>query len=77
MLILDAFRCLKSDRTKATLRRENIDVAMIPGGMMSLLQPLDVSINKPFKDRLRQRWADWMMQGEKSYTKTGKMQTIF
>lgn len=29
------------------------DVLFIPAGLTSLLQPVDVSINKPFKDRIR------------------------
>ena len=46
---------------------------MIPGGMTSVLQPLDVGVNKPFKDGLRRCWSDWMITGEKSFTKGGRM----
>ena len=49
---------------------------MIPGRMTSLLQPLDVSVNKPFKDGLRRCWVDWMIEGEKSYAKGGLMQKV-
>ncbi|CAI9734170.1 transposable element with KRAB [Octopus vulgaris] len=42
----------KSEETKAKICRLNIDVAMIPGGTTSLLQPFDVAINELFKDRL-------------------------
>ena len=38
-----------------------------------MLQPLDVSLNKPFKDKLRQQWSEWMVGGKKSYTKGGNM----
>jgi len=48
---------------------------MIPGRMTSLLQPLDVSVNKPFKDGLRRCWVDWMMEGE-TYTKGGQMRKV-
>ena len=37
------------------------------------LQPLDVSPNKPFKDRLRERWNNWMIEGQKSFTPAGNM----
>ena len=42
---------------------------MIP----SYPQPLDVGVNKPFKDQLRQRWNKWMLDGEHSFTPAGRM----
>lgn len=27
------------------------------------LQPLDIGVNKPFKDRLRRKWNNWMEIG--------------
>jgi hypothetical protein len=53
MLVLDAFRGHLSEELKVTLERKNCDLVVIPGGMNSQLQPLDVSVNKPFKDYLR------------------------
>lgn len=61
------------DSVKAKLRQKNTDVAVIPGGLTSVVQPLDVCLNKPFKDKLRQKWTDWMIEGEKTYTKGGIM----
>ena len=40
--------------------------------MTSILQPLDVCVNKPFKNQLHHLWATWMMDGEKTFTKTGR-----
>ena len=34
--------------------------AVIPGGLTSTLQPLDVCLSKPFKDCVRTAWIDWM-----------------
>ena len=40
-----------------------------------MVQPLDVSINKPFKDMMRKEWNEWMIGGEKTYTKGGSMRS--
>lgn len=37
-----------------------------------MLQPLDVSINKPMKAAMRQKWSHWMATGEKSFTAGGR-----
>ena len=46
MLVLDVFSYHKTDNTKALLCRTNTDLVIIPGGMTSLLQPLDVSVHQ-------------------------------
>ena len=44
-------------------------MAVIPGVLIRFLQPLDVSINKPFKDLVRHFWNQWMLNGDKTFTK--------
>lgn len=56
LLVYDAFEAHVTDTVKAAFKRENTDLAVIPGGLTSILQPLDVSLNKPFKDGVRKRW---------------------
>jgi hypothetical protein len=50
MLVLDAFHGHLSEEIKVKLERKDWDLVVIPSGMMSQLQPLHVSINKPSKD---------------------------
>ena len=76
MLILDVFSCHETDDTKMLLCQTNTDLAIIPGGMTLLLQPLDVYINKLFNDGLRRCWSDWIMSGEKTYSKSGRMKKV-
>jgi len=57
---------------KAAFKQENTDLAVIPGGLTSLLQPLDVSLNKPFKDGVRKKWMQWMADGIHEFTATGR-----
>jgi hypothetical protein len=50
------------DDTKRILKKMKTDLAVIPGGLMSALQVLDVSVNKPFKD-VRKLCTQWMAEG--------------
>jgi hypothetical protein len=46
---------------------------LFPAGFTYCLQPLDVSINKPFKDALRWKWKIWDNDStiQKSFIKCG------
>ena len=44
---------------------------LIPGGMTSLIQPPDVSLNKSFKDRTRKLCNDWMVSDDIQLIKSG------
>ena len=37
------------------------------------LQPQGVSLNKPFKDDVRKLWTEWMLHGDKLFTKRCSM----
>lgn len=72
LLVYDAFEAHVTDRVKALFKRERTDLAVIPGGLTSILQPLDVSLNKPFKDGVRRQWMQWMAEGIHELTATGR-----
>ena len=69
LLMWDQFRAHKTEKVKEKLKALKTTQAMIPGGLTSVLQPLDVVINKPFKDRLRQKWVEWMSSDDKPLAK--------
>ena len=73
LLIWYLFRAHLVDSVKRAVKETNTDIAVIPGGLTSVLQPLDVSLNKPFKDRLRDKWTTWMIEGQKEYTAGGNI----
>ena len=49
----------------------NTDLTVISGGVTSVLQPLDVSLNHPFKCRVRDQWTRWMSSGAAELTAAG------
>ncbi|CAI2192016.1 2000_t:CDS:1 [Funneliformis geosporum] len=73
-LVLDSFEGHKTEFIKEKCKQMNIDLAIIPGGLTSLVQPLDVCLNEPFKDRMRKKWQNWMANKEYSFTKGGNLQ---
>lgn len=74
LLVLDSFRGHIEESVKNRMKELNTHPAIIPGGLTSILQPLDVSVNKPFKDHVKTLYTDWMANGEHSFMKTGKIQ---
>ena len=72
LLVWDSFRGQLTDAVKDLLARQTVDVAVIPGGLTSVLQPLDKCINKPFKAKLRMLYDTWMVNGPFTYTPSGK-----
>ena len=67
MLVLDAFRRHSTEPVKTQLRKMNGDLVIVPGGMTSQLQVLDVVVNKPFKDNLRKWYNEWLLSGNHSH----------
>ena len=68
MLVYNSFEADLIDTVKASFKRENIDLAVIPGGLTFFLQLLDVSLNKLFKHGVRKHW---MADGIHEFTDSG------
>ena len=73
LLVWDHFAAHLTDGIKKNIKSVNTDVAVITGGLTSILQPLDVCLNKPFKDGLRRKWQDWIASANHTFTKAGNM----
>ena len=59
LLVMDTFSAHCSDEIMNLLSKHHSSVALIPGGCTSKLQPLDVSLNKPFKQVCRQEFQTY------------------
>ncbi|KAG7358050.1 DDE superfamily endonuclease [Nitzschia inconspicua] len=53
--------CHYSDTVKAKLDSIGVQLKLIPKGCTSVVQPIDVGVNKPFKDRIKYLWWAWMI----------------
>uniref|UniRef100_A0A5S6QG38 DDE-1 domain-containing protein n=1 Tax=Trichuris muris TaxID=70415 RepID=A0A5S6QG38_TRIMR len=73
LLVWDSFRSHTARSTRSCLRECKVEAAVIPGGLTSILQPLDVSLNKPFKNHIREEWTTWMTNGQHTFTAGGYM----
>jgi DDE superfamily endonuclease len=60
LLVIDAHTAHLTAQVNNALKQCNTEVEVIPAGYTSKLQPMDVGINKPFKDRLRNEYMFWM-----------------
>ena len=54
LLVMDLFKSHNTESIKDWLRIHGITPSLVPGGCTGLVQPLDVSANRPFKDILKQ-----------------------
>ncbi|KAJ4426521.1 hypothetical protein ANN_27335 [Periplaneta americana] len=73
MLVLDAFKGHLTPEVKKKITALKTDLVVIPGGMTSKLQVLDVVVNKPFKDHLRKQYSDWLLEGSHAFTPPGNI----
>lgn len=53
LLVLDSFRGHLTQSIKDTCKEQRVTRAVIPGGLTSKLQPLDLTVNRSFKSHLR------------------------
>ncbi|CAN0378269.1 unnamed protein product [Ascophyllum nodosum] len=74
ILILDDFKCHRDKDFIADLkRRANIIVIFIPGGLTSLLQPLDRMLNKQMKRLMRGKYTTYYTASAIADPKSGKL----
>ena len=71
LLILDRFKVHAMPEVVKKLNDLNIDVVFIPAGLTFILQPLDVYINKPLKDAMKDEFEKFMQKDELELTKKG------
>jgi transposase len=61
IIFLDSYRCHMMASVVSKIQDLGVEVEHIPGGCTALCQPVDIGVNKPFKNRLRDQWEAWMV----------------
>ena len=61
ILRFDTFKAHISASSEAKLGTKKVHASVNPGGCTSIVQPLDVCLNKPFKSLLRHSWQNYML----------------
>jgi hypothetical protein len=62
ILFLDSYCCHMMASVVTRIQDLGVEVENIPGGCTGLCQPVDVGVNKPFKNRIRDQWEAWMIE---------------
>ena len=62
IIFLDSYHCHMMASVVCKIQDLGVEVEHIPGGCTALCQPVDIGINKPFKNRLRNQWEGWMIK---------------
>jgi DDE superfamily endonuclease len=58
LLCLDAFIAYLTPAVGNALKRQGVTISVIPRGCTGYVQPLDVSLNKPLKDLIKEEQDD-------------------
>lgn len=70
ILLLNSYRCHMMATVVSAIQDLGIEVDHIPGGCTPLCQPVNIGVNKPFKDRIRRQWEEWMINEGINYQGT-------
>ncbi len=56
LMVYDSFKGHLKESVKEKFKKHNYDLAVIPDGLTNICQPLNIAINKLFKNNLRKEW---------------------
>nr|XP_032822228.1 pogo transposable element with KRAB domain [Petromyzon marinus] len=73
LLVMDMFSAHVHESVREWLEEERVSVAIIPGGLGRVLQPVEIAVNGPFKESVRDKWAAWMRRENPAVTASGKV----
>ena len=72
VMIFDTFKGHTGSEMESFLLENNIISVIIPNNCTDVLQPLDLSLNKPRKDHLRSKFQSWYSEQVSKQMDNGK-----
>ena len=60
-LLLDKYKCHYQGSVSKAIEDLGVEWDIIPGGCTGLVQPIDVGVGKLFKNRMRYKWEEWLI----------------
>ena len=69
---MDSTKRHLGDEVEQAFTSVNSSIKIIYCGMTPLVQFLDTHVNKPFKDIMKGKWEDWIVNGEAEFTEKEK-----
>lgn len=76
LVLYDVFKGQTTPAIKRLLADNHVSVVMIPPNCTDKLQPLDISINKPFKDALKAQFHLWYANEVQKQLNNGSLDDI-
>ena len=68
---MDSAKNHLGDKVEQAFTDVDSSIKIIHGRMTPLLQFLDTHVNKLFKDIMKEKWEDWIVNGEAEFTEKG------
>lgn len=62
ILLLDQYKCHLMASVVNKIEDLGVQVEHIPAGVTGLCQPVDVGVNKPFKNYILRQWEEYMIE---------------
>ena len=72
IVIFDAFKGHKGPEIDTLLRENHLLPVPVPNNCTDRLQPIDLSVNKPIKDHLRNKFTAWYAAQVKNQLDSGR-----
>ena len=72
VVISDTFKGPTGSEMESLLLENNIISVFVPNSCTDVLQPLDLSVNKPLKDHLRSKFQSWYSEQVSKQMNDGK-----